>query len=178
MNKPISRIALFPLTSILSLLLPHGVSADPADELAEVKKQQEAVNAKIRKLSDEYRDLQQRMSQDQLKDTDQLREQIAEINAYVTLLGQAAKGLERSISLWRKECRKSFIGMDLGNLTLSDGRLVVSGKVVEVKDASLLVAHDGTQEDIAYELLPETVRLKVIHDETVLMRDQKIQKQK
>ncbi len=97
----------------------------------------------------------------------ELETQITEMRNYAAKLEEATVYLQQSISLWKVACRKSMSGMSLGSFLLSDGRSIASGRVGEVKDDGVVVEHDGRSEFFDYRQLPEAVRVRVVHEETL-----------
>ncbi|NNE91898.1 MAG: hypothetical protein HKN23_09650 [Verrucomicrobiales bacterium] len=75
---------------------------------------------------------------------------------------------EKELEEWRKETRASFKGMELPRVATKSGGEYQNVRVIKVTEDSLIIALSAGEEVIPLEELNEELRLKFIHEPTVL----------
>jgi hypothetical protein len=59
----------------------------------------------------------------------------------------------------------------LGDFPLGDGSMLKNAKISEIKDDGVQIVHNDGDGFFEYSLLPESVRVKALHEETLLTLD-------
>lgn len=98
----------------------------------------------------------------------EVTDRVNKIRAYhgslTTLHGELTKAKEA----WKAASRESFVGVELPEITTSDGNKYQSVKILKIEENSISIAHSGGTENIEVVKLPVGLRKNILHEATVL----------
>lgn len=139
-------------------------------ELEEIKEQRSEIARENRRLYEIYQGLQNevRKSGQIQYEIDQLQPQIPEIESYLNDLKAAVTHVNQGVSIWKKPCRDSLIGLNLGNFPTAEGKQISAAVLREIKDDGIEITHADGEGFVPYDSLPESIRVKTLHEGTLL----------
>ena len=126
----------------------------------------------IKIASEEFRRRERLVSQFQeLQEKEaEMKLEMEAVTNYVDQLKSAHEHVYKALPIWKQATRRSLVGLRLGNVNLLSGKTLIEAEVVEVGDETVQFKQTQGVIDVRMDDLPESVRLTLVHEPTILAR--------
>jgi len=152
------------------------IQLDDARQRAdEVKKQLDSANKEKSSLVREIEEAKNliRYRERYLTQEAEEAEEFAQVKRYHSNLEQLTVFLEDRIKVWKRDTRKSLLGIQVRSLRLTDGRILEGAVISGITDEGVTLGGSGGGTLYPFDLLPRDFRVK-IGDEAVSVENFKL----
>ena len=162
------------LVVLVSISACDGDKGSP--ETAAVKAEIEELEDAIKKAREENKQLSAdikewksslKNAEKNAAEAEELKRELAELNAYNERMKSVAREAESHLDVWRNFVRERVVGRELGNILLVDNTPLQGASVVSISEEAVVLKHSGGEATVAFDNLPEEIRLKLFHEPTL-----------